>query len=124
MFCGMVGAITTTPEQFMSIGYGACYHYDSYNYSIHYKHVQVQAVVMHPARWRTMRMRPEQYLMLQYYADNKSLNYYIGSGVKFDGGLVLSAGLKQKLIDNLSASVGFYQLQKMNHIVIGVNLEL
>lgn len=120
----MVGAITATPDQFMSIGYGACYHYDSYNYSIHYKRVQVQAVVMQPARWRTMRMRPEQYLMLQYYADNKSLNYYIGPGFKADGGLVLSAGIKKKLINNLSTSVGFHQLQRMNHIVVGVNLEL
>lgn len=120
----MVGAITAAPEQFVSMGYGMCYHYDSYNYSLHYKHIQVQAVVIHPARWKTMRMRPEQYLMLQYYSDNKNLNYYIGPGIKVDGGLVLSAGLKKKLINNLSTSVGFYQLQKMNHIVIGINLEL
>jgi hypothetical protein len=120
----MVGAITATPEQFMSIGYGMCYHYDSYNYSVHYEHIQVQAVVMQPARWRTMRMQPEQYLMFQYYSDKRNLNYYLGPGIKIDGGLVLSAGLKKKLINNVSTSVGLYQLKRMNHIVIGLNLEL
>ena len=120
----MVGAITATPEQFMSIGYGMCYHYDSYNYSIHYENIQVQAVLMQPVRWRTMRMQPEQYLMFQYYSNNKNINYYIGPGIKLDGGIVLSSGLKKKLMNNLSTSVGFYQLKKMNHIVIGLNLEL
>ena len=120
----MVGAITATPEQFMSIGYGLCYHYDSYNYSVHYEHIQVQAVVMQPARWRTMRMQPEQYLILQYYSDNRKLNYYIGPGIKIDGGFVLSAAVKRKLTNNISSSIGIYQLQQMNHIVIGLNLEL
>lgn len=120
----MVGSITASPEQFISAGYGLCYHYDSYNYSIHYEHIQVQAVVMQPARWRTMRMQPEQYLLLQYYSNGKKINYYAGCGVTNNGKLVTSAGVKKKLINNLSSSVGIYQLYNMNHIVIGLNLEL
>ncbi len=69
-------------------------------------------------------MQPEQYLMFQYYSDKRNLNYYLGPGIKIDGGLVLSAGLKKKLINNVSTSVGLYQLKRMNHIVIGLNLEL
>ena len=123
VICSLVGVINATPENFLSAGYGACYHYNSFNYSVHYKHIQVQAVVMTPARWRTMRMQTEEYLMLQYYSDNDKLNYYGGVGYNIGHQLVYSAGLKYNIAKHLSVSAVTYQ-SYMNHIVIGLNLEL
>lgn len=121
--CSIVGAINATPDNFISIGYGACYHYDSFNYSMHYEHIQVQGVVMTPARWRTTRMQPEQYVLVQYYNEGKKVSYYIGLGYNIGNRVVYSGGVKYSLNKYLSASAILYQ-SYMNHVVIGLNLEL
>lgn len=107
----------------MSIGSGLCYHFNAYNYSIHYEHVQVQAVIMQPARWRTMRMQPDQYILLQYYTDWDRWNLYAGTGYATSGRMVWSGGVKFDVVPNLSTSLVIYQAN-MNHIVIGLNLEI
>ena len=116
----MIGLVNAKQEQFISAGYGLCYHYDAYNYSIRYKNIQTQAVIMSPARWRTMNMRPEQYVMLQYY----SRGLYLGPGVRVNGGIVYSIGLKKKIINNLSSSISVYKDPDMTHIVLGLNIEI
>ena len=121
--CTIVGVINASSENFVSIGYGVCYHYDSFNYSMHYEHIQLQGVVMTPARWRTTRMQSEEYFLIQYYSDGKVVNYYGGVGYNIGKGIVYSGGLKCNLNEYLSASAGVYQ-SNMNHIVIGLNLEL
>jgi hypothetical protein len=125
ILCALSGNnINAKADNFISAGYGLCYHYDSYNYSIRYEFIQVQAVLMQPARWRTMRMQPEQYVIPQYYIDNKRIDYYGGIGIKIGGGMVTSAVGKYKLNKHLSSSLGYYKLTNMSHIVLGLNVEL
>ena len=121
--CSIVGVINASPENFVSIGYGLCYHYDSFNYSMHYEHIQVRGVVMTPVRWKTPRMQSEEYILVDYYSDGDKINYYIGVGYNIENRIVYSAGIKYDIVDHLSASAIVYQ-SYMNHIVIGLNLEL
>ena len=90
---------------------------------MHYEHIQVQGVVMTPARWRTTRMQPEQYVLVQYYNEGKKVSYYIGLGYNIGNRVVYSGGVKYSLNKYLSASAILYQ-SYMNHVVIGLNLEL
>lgn len=119
IICALAGTINATAEPFITIGSGLCYHYNSYYYTIHYENVQLRGVIMTPERWRTIRMQPEQYVIIDYYTKNA----FIGMGYSFNNNLVYSVGIKAYIVSYLSASVIVYQ-SNMNHVVIGLNLEL
>lgn len=90
---------------------------------MHYENVQLQMVVMTPARWRTMRMQPEQYVMVQYYNDEHAIVYFGGVGYNIGNRIVYSAGAKYYVTKHISTSVIVYQ-SFMNHVVVGLNVEL
>lgn len=90
---------------------------------MHYENVQMQMVVMTPARWRTMRMQPEQYVMVQYYNDKHAIVYFGGVGYNIGNRIVYSAGAKYYVMKHISTSVVVYQ-SFMNHVVVGLNVEI
>lgn len=122
--CSLIGVINAQAEPFASIGYGVCYHYNVFTYSIHYDPIQIQAVVLEPARWRTMRMTPEQYVLVQYYHDKRKWAYFGGVGARISGGLVYSIGAKYIVAQNASFGTSIYHDSNMTHFIVGVNLEI
>lgn len=103
-----------------SISAGMCYHYDGYTAGLHYKDLSLQTVLMRPARYRTMRMQEEAYIVAGY--DSK---LGIGGGLRVNDNRVDPVGYisaRQKLYGGLYANVAYYQTVFMSHLVIGIKV--
>lgn len=105
-----------------SVSAGMCYHYDGYTAGLHYKDVSLQTVLMRPARYRTMRMQEEAYIVGGY--DGR---LGIGGGLRLNAGGLGPVGYvscRQKIVGGLFGNVAYYQTIGMSHLVIGVKVML
>ena len=101
---------------------GMCYHYDGFTFGLHYKNVAFQTVLMRPARYRTMRMAEEAYLVAGY---DKRLG--IGGGLRVNDDRVSPVGYvsgRQKLFGSFYGNVAYYQTVGMSHLVVGLKIVL
>lgn len=95
------------------VGAGACYHYNSFSYSLNYKGFNTTAVIMSRAQ-RMAAMPGETYLTVGY---DKALALGGGYGNR---GAVAYIGYNQKLVNYLALSAYIYQTSyNMSHITIG-----
>jgi hypothetical protein len=97
-----------------------CYHYDGFAAGLHYNKLSLQTVLMRPARYRTMRMQEEAYIVAGY--DSK---LGIGGGIRVTNNMVDPVGYisaKQKLYKGLYANVIYYQTVSISHIVVGIKV--
>lgn len=103
-----------------SISAGMCYHYDGFSAGLHYDNLSLQAVLMRPARYRTMRMKEEAYIVGGY--DSR---LGIGGGIRLNDNRVDPVGYisaKQKLYKGVYVNLVYYQLVSINHIVVGIKV--
>ena len=103
-----------------SLSAGMCYHYDGFAVGLHYDKLTLQTVLMRPARYRTMRMQEEAYIVAGY--DSR---LGIGGGIRLNDNRVSPVGYisaKQKLFGSLYGNVAYYQTMGMSHLVVGLKL--
>ena len=98
------------------IGAGACFHYNSLNYSLNYSGYNAALVIMARAQ-RMANMPGEAYVTVGY---DKALA--LGGGYSNQGAVVY-LGYNYKLVDFLALSVYIYQTTyDMSHIVVGLKV--
>lgn len=110
---------TNSPIRY-SASAGMCYHYDGFTAGLHYKDLSLQTVLMRPARYRTMRMQEEAYVVMGY--DSK---LGIGGGLRVNDDRVDPVGYvsaRQRLYKGLYGNVAYYQTVFMSHVVVGIKV--